>query len=92
MRLKLKTIANKPNCLGFIVKDINTNLYYTQHNNDMYFIFQEVADFGDIEVKNVIKKINVSDDKFIYQLQDENLTNFDLTTYEQAIEEFKQDI
>ena len=92
MRLKLKTIAHKPNCLGFIVKDINTNLYCTQHNNDMFFIFQDVEEFGDIEIKNVIKKINISDNKFIYQLQDENLTGFYLITYEQAIEEFKQDI
>ena len=91
MRLTYKQIANEQNCLGFIVKDINTNLYYTKHNNDMYFIFQELTDIEN-EKANIINKINIGNNKFIYELASENLTNFDLTTYEQAIEEFKQDI
>ena len=91
MRLTYKQIANKQNCLGFIAKDTNTNLFLAVHNNDMYFIFQELIDIEN-EKANIINKIDIGNGKFIYQLEKEDLSNCNLITYEQAIEEFKQDI
>ena len=92
MQLTYKQIVNKKNCLGFITKDTNTNLFLAVHNTDMYFVFQELTDIEN-EKANIINKINIGNNKFIYQLQDENdLIGCNLTTYEQAIEEYKQDI
>lgn len=86
--LKLKDITEQKNCLGFITKDKKTKKFYTQNFNDLGFWFDSLDDLQE-EYITTIKKIFITKTKFIYQLKDENLQNFDLTDYKQAIENFK---
>ena len=87
-KLKLKTIANKENCQGYITLDTANGLYYTTHTNDMCFTFQDLLEFGE-EIIFVQKKIFIDNTNFVYLTAPKNLANTGEFSFEKALEDFK---